>query len=103
MNLLHVRLRISKVVKLSRCKYIKILPGFLYNWAAGSHTCVFCCDSAEETMTDNYLLLGYEFHFSIKQARSSLRRAPVGEHILCIYELFCDVNVSQITVTYSKL
>ena len=38
MKLLHVSLRISKIVKLSGCEYIKILPGSLYNWAAGSHT-----------------------------------------------------------------
>ena len=36
-KLLHERLQISKIVKLSRCKHIKILPGFLYNWVAGSH------------------------------------------------------------------
>ena len=34
----HVSLRISKIVKLSGGKYIKTLPGFLYNWVTGSHT-----------------------------------------------------------------
>ena len=46
MKLLHVNFRISKMIKLSRCKYMKILPGFLHNWAV--RTRVFCCDSAEE-------------------------------------------------------
>ena len=35
MNLLHVKFSI--LVKLCRCKYIKFLLRFLYNWAAGSH------------------------------------------------------------------
>ena len=30
MKLLHVSFRISKIIKLSRCKYMKILPGFFY-------------------------------------------------------------------------
>ena len=28
MKLLHVSFRISKIIKLSRCKYMKMLPGF---------------------------------------------------------------------------
>ena len=52
MKLLHVSFRISKIIKLSWCKYMKILPGFLHNWAV--RTRVFCCDSAEQKMSDNY-------------------------------------------------
>ena len=54
-KLLHERLQISKIVKLSRCKYIKILPGFyIIGWQV--HTCLFCCSSAETTMTGNYCM-----------------------------------------------
>ena len=52
MKLLHVSFRISKIIKLSRCKYMKMLPGFFYI-IGRFRTRVFWCDSAEEKMSDN--------------------------------------------------
>ena len=85
MKLLHVSFRISKIIKLSRCKYMKILPGFLHNWAV--RTRVFCCDSAEEKMSDNYCTSNIRLN-----SRSSNQNHIYGVHldesiISCLYDI----------------
>ena len=85
MKLLHVSFRISKIIKLSRCKYMKILPGFLHNWPV--RTRVFCCDSAEEKMSDNYCTSNIRLN-----SRSSNQNHIYGVHldesiIPCLYDI----------------
>ena len=85
MKLLHVSFRINKIIKLSRCKYMKILPGFLHNWAVRTH--VFCCDSAEEKMSDNYCTSNIRLN-----SRSSNQNHIYGVHldesvISCLYDI----------------
>ena len=85
MKLLHVSFRIGKIIKLSRCKYIKMLPGFLHNWAV--RTCIFCCHSAEEKMSDNYCMSNIRLN-----SRSSNQNHIYGMHldesiISCLYHI----------------
>ena len=70
-----ILLRISKIIKLSRCKYMKMLPGFLPN-------------SAEEKMSDTYVK--HQAKFSIKPPKSHLWRAPRREH----YIVFIRYNIT---------
>ena len=72
MKLLHIRFSI--IIKLSRCKYIKILLGFLYNWAAGSHIYFV----AETTVTDNCFTSNSRLKTTIFIFRSSNQNHPYG-------------------------
>ena len=106
MKLLHINFRISKIIKLSRCKYMKILPGFLHNWAV--RTRVFCCDSAEEKMSDNYCtsnirlnsrssnqnhIYAYGVHLDESIISSLYDIISRREHILCLYCIILNLGL----------
>ena len=83
MKLRHVKFSI--LVKLSRCKYIKFLLRFLYNWAAGLHIYFV----AETTMTDNCFTSNSRLKTTIFIFRSSnqnhLYGACLDEKIYRVY------------------
>ena len=106
MKLPHVNFRISKIIKLSRCKYMKILPGFLHNWTV--RTRVFCCDSAEEKMSDNYCTSNirlnsrssnqnhiYVYGVHLDESIISCLYDIISrrEHILCLYCIILNLGL----------
>ena len=106
MKLLHVSSRISKIIKLSRCKYMKMLPGFLHNWAV--RTRVSCCDSAEEKMSDNYCTSnirlnsrsGNQNHIYCVHLDESIISCLYDiisrrEHMLCLYCIILNLGYNM--------
>ena len=107
MKLLHVSFRISKIIKLSWCKYMKMLPGFFYI-IGRFRTRVFCCDSAEEKMSDNCCIsnirlnsrpsnqihiYGVHLDESIISCLYDIISRRRREHILCLYCIILNLEL----------
>ena len=77
---------ISKIVKLSRYKYIKILLGFLYNGVVNSHIYFV----AETTITHNCFTPGSKLPFPFFDQATKIiymARALRRKHILFLYDI----------------
>ena len=83
---------------------MKILPGFLHNWAV--RTRAFCCDSAEEKMSDNYCtsnrlnsrssyqnhIYAYGVHLDESIISCLYDIISRREHILCLYCIILNLG-----------